>query len=85
MASSMTLLARGVSPVSPEVAFSPRPMMNSTAERTLPRPTPRLIRTLAATPSSSYQAEQDMLGADVVMVEVLGFFLGQGENPAGSF
>ena len=51
--SSITFLARGVREMSPITMRSPRPMMNSTALRTLLSSTPRLLRTLAAIPSPS--------------------------------
>ena len=52
-ANSTTFFARGVRPISPWAGFSPRPMMNSTADRTLLRSTDRLESTRAATPSVS--------------------------------
>src|SRR5918992_1053557 len=53
MASSITRLARGVSPTSPTTGRSPRPMMNSTAVRTLDSSTFMFSSTRAATPSPS--------------------------------
>ena len=49
----MTRLARGVRLMSPTTMRSPRPMMNSTALRTLFSSTPRLVSTCAAMPSPS--------------------------------
>jgi hypothetical protein len=54
IASSMTFFVRGESVISlGEVVESPRPMMNSTAVRTLESSTPSESSTRAATPSPS--------------------------------
>ncbi len=56
-------------------------MMNSTAERTLGSSTPRLFEHPGgdAVPFA-HQAQQEVLGADVVVVEALGFFLGERQD-----
>ena len=70
----------GVRPTSPTTGRSPRPMMNSTAVRTLESSTFMFSRTRAATPSPSrHQPEQQVLGADVVVVEALRLVLGKGQ------
>ena len=49
------------------------------------RSTSRFFRTLAATPRPFLdQAEQDVLGADVLVVEPLGFLVGQLHHFAGA-
>ena len=82
MASSITRLARGVRPTSPTTGRSPRPMMNSTACRTLDSSTFMFSRTRAATLALAHESEQEMLGPDVVVVEALRFILGQGQDLA---
>ena len=76
----------GVSPISPLDVRSPRPMMNSTAERTLLSSTPRFDSTLAATPSPSRTRPSSKCSvADVVVVEALRLFLGERQHAACSF
>src|SRR5690348_13839968 len=76
----MTFFARGVRPISPSTARSPRPIMNSTAERTLFSSTPRLASTFAATPSPSRTSQEDVLRADIVVVEAVRLFLRQRQH-----
>ena len=52
-------------------------MISSTCWRTASRLMPSDSSALAATPPSWIEAEEDVLGADVVVVEEPGFFLGQ--------
>ena len=67
----------GVKPISPVVAFSPRPIINSTAERTLLRVTAQIDQDLGGhTFFFPDKTKQNMLGPDIVMIEVLRFFLG---------
>jgi hypothetical protein len=57
-------------------------MISSTCERTASSEMPRDSSALAATPSPSWmRPEQDVLGADVVVVEHPGLFLGQDDDP----
>ncbi len=71
-------MARGVNGMCPDGACWPWPMISSTCWRTASSEMPSDSRALAATPSPSWiRPEQDVLGADVVVVEHPGLFLGQ--------
>ncbi len=76
------LLGAGVKPISPVIIVSPRPMMNSTAERTLGSWTPMLLEDARRDAVAfADETEQEMLRPDVVVVEALGLFLGEGQGP----
>ena len=73
--------ARRQADLADDTGRSPRPMMNSTAVRTLDSSTFMFSSTRAATPSPSRTSPgRQVLGADVVMVEALGLVLRQGED-----
>jgi len=62
-------------------ARSPRPIINSTLLRTLSSPTPRLLSTPGSDAFAlAQQPEQEVFGADVVVIKALGFFLGKHEH-----
>ena len=72
----MTRLARGVSPTSPTTGRSPRPMMNSTAVRTLAQLDVHVLEDARRhTLALADEAEEQVLRADVVVVEPLRFVL----------
>ena len=63
----------------------PDPTCFSTSIRTVSKSSPIFWRTLTATPCPWLdQAEQEMLGPDVIMVEAIGFFSGESQDPLGS-
>ena len=83
---SMTFLARGVWGSLPIVTMSgPDWTIFSTSRRILRRSMSRFLRTLAATPGAFLdQAEEDVFGADVLVVEALGLLVGQLHHLAGA-
>ncbi len=82
----MTFLARGVWGNLPMVTMSgPLWTSFSTSRRILRRSTSRFFRTLAATPLPSLiNPKQDVLGANVFVVEALRFLVGQLHDLAGT-
>ena len=80
-----TFLARGVKGMWPDGACWPWPMISSTWLRTPSSEMPSDSSDLAATPFTLVnKSQQDVLGADVVVVEHPGFFLSQDDDPAGT-
>ena len=83
MASSMTRFARGVRPTSPTTGRSPRPMMNSTAVRTLAQLDVHVLEHARGDALAlADEAEQQVLGADVVVVEPLRLVLSKRQDLA---
>ena len=58
-------------------------MVCTTSSRTRSRVRPSSFKVTAATLFLGEQPQEDVLGPDEVVVEVLGFLLGQNERPAG--
>ena len=78
-------MARGVNGMCPDGACWPWPMISSTwLADGLQRDAERLERLGGDAFALVDQAEQDVLGADVVVVEHPGLFLGQDDNPPGA-
>ena len=77
----MTFLTRDVGMICWMMIRSLRPSTDSIVLRTLSISTPRLLRTLAASPSPSRsKPKQQVLCADVGVVRSLCLFLGEREN-----
>ena len=82
----MTFFARGVCGNLPTVTISgPLWTSFSTSSRIFRRSTSRFFRTLAATPDAFFdQSKQNVLGADVFVVEPLSLLVGQLHDLAGA-
>ena len=82
-ASSSTCFARGVRPVVPRTMRSLRPILCSTARASLVEVNSEIAEHVGRdTVAFADQAQQHMLGADVVVVEALRFFLCQPQDLA---
>ena len=74
-------MARGVNGMCPLGACWPWPMISSTCWRTASSEMPRRLERLGGDALALVdQPEQDVLGADVVVVEHPGLFLGQDDD-----
>ena len=83
MASSITRLARGVSPTSPTTGRSPRPMMNSTAVRTFAQLDVHVLEHARGHALAlADEAQEQVLRADVVVVEPLRLVLRERQDLA---